>query len=60
MKRHIVARIRETMSGDTLAERFEAAINNNWERGYRLSCWKLANEDTIIAVFTLRGEEDAG
>ena len=45
-----------------LAQRFEACINHNWEKGYRLVSWKLSQIgdievcyiETIIAVFEHR------
>lgn len=44
-----------------LAQRFERAINHNWEQGYRLIDWKLSQigdpaasmTEIIIAIFEL-------
>jgi hypothetical protein len=49
-----------------LGERFEDAVNNNLERGYRLHSWKLHRiqpepellNETIVAVFERVGEAE--
>lgn len=68
MQRFIVAEItknwnNQTPVRDLLCERFEAVININSERGYRLIDWKItsaANNDilteTIIAIFELESK----
>lgn len=65
MQRYIVAEItknwdKETPVNDLLCQRFEAVININSERGYKLIDWKITScvnnnilTETIIAIFEL-------
>jgi hypothetical protein len=68
MKRFIVAEItknwdNQTPVNDLLCQRFEAVININLERGYRLFDWKIMTAvnnnvltETIIAIFELESK----
>lgn len=65
MQRFIVAEVsknwqQQTPVNDLLCQRFEAVINVNAERGYRLIDWKITSAvnhdiltETIIAIFEL-------
>jgi len=65
MNRFIVAEITKnwtpsTPAADLLSQRFEAVINVNLDRGYKLIDWKISTVtdgtiviETIIAIFEL-------
>lgn len=68
MQRFIVAEVskkwtNQTPVNDLLCQRFEAIININSERGYRLIDWKISSvivegdlNETIIAIFELESK----
>lgn len=68
MQKFIVAEItknwdKQTPVNDLLCQRFEAVININSERGYKLIDWKITSAtnndiltETIIAIFELKSK----